>query len=140
LKSVVLKSGELKDAPSPIRELTDNEKRYLQSLVDEMYNQFVTAVAAGRRLDVETVKKLSDGRVYTGQDAKAKKLIDDLGGLQDAVEIASQMAKLSGEPKLITVPKERRSLLDLLTGDISEITPFNSFVPDNRIQFSYLWK
>jgi len=105
-----------------------------------MYSQFLTAVAEGRKLDLETVRKFSDGRVYTGKDAKSKKLVDEIGGLQDAIEIASRLAKISGEPKLVTPPKERRTLLDLLMGDVSEIIPFNSHIKETRLQFSYLWK
>ena len=140
LKNVVLKSGEFKDAPSPVRDLTDGEKKYLQNLIEDMYSQFLTAVAEGRKLDLETVRKFSDGRVYTGKDAKSKKLVDEIGGLQDAIEIASRLAKISGEPKLVTPPKERRTLLDLLMGDVSEIIPFNSHIKETRLQFSYLWK
>ena len=140
LKNVVFKSGEFKNAPSPVRDLTEEEKKYLQNLIDDMYSQFLTAVAEGRKLDLETVRKFSDGRVYTGKDAKNKKLIDEVGGLQDAIEIASKLAKISGEPKLVTPPKERRTLLDLLMGDLSEIIPLNSHTKDTRIQFSYLWK
>lgn len=140
LKSVVFKSGELKDAPSPIRELTEQEKKYLQNLIDDMYSQFLTAVAEGRKLDLETVRKFSDGRVYTGRDAKSKKLIDEIGSLQDAIDIAAKLAKISGEPKLVKSPKERKTLLDLLMGDVSSFLPFNANVRDTRIQFSYLWK
>jgi protease-4 len=140
LKNVVFKSGELKDAPSPVRELTEQEKKYLQNLIDDMYSQFLTAVAEGRKLDMETVRKFSDGRVYTGQDAKSKRLIDEIGGLQDAIELAAKLAKITGEPKVITPRKERRSVLDLLMGDISSVLPLNSGITDTRIQFSYLWK
>jgi len=140
LKSVVFKSGELKDAPSPVRELTEQEKKYLQNLIDDMYSQFLTAVAEGRKLDLETVRKFSDGRVYTGRDAKSKKLIDEVGGLQDAIDIAAKLAKITGEPKLVNPPKDRKTLLDLLMGDISSVLPFNSGIADTRIQFSYLWK
>jgi protease IV len=140
LKSVVFKSGELKDAPSPVRELTEHEKKYLQNLIDDMYSQFLTAVADGRKLDMETVRKFSDGRVYTGQDAKSKKLIDEVGGLRDAIDLAAKLAKITGEPKVITPRKERRTVLDLLMGDISSVLPLNSGITDTRIQFSYWWK
>src|SRR5881396_78608 len=130
LKNVVFKSGEFKDAPSPVRDLTEEEKKYLQNLIDDMYSQFLTAVAEGRKLDLETVRKFSDGRVYTGKDAKSKKLVDEIGGLQDAIEIASKLAKIAGEPKLVIPPKERRTLLDLLMGDVSEIIPFNSHIKE----------
>jgi len=140
LKNVVFKSGELKDAPSPVRELTEPEKKYLQNLIDDMYSQFLTAVAEGRKLDLETVRKFSDGRAYTGRDAKAKKLIDEIGGLQDAIDIAAKLARISGEPRLVNPPRDRRTLLDLLMGDISSFLPARSAFNDTRIQFSYLWR
>jgi protease IV len=139
LKSIVFKSGELKDAPSPVRELTLTEKKYLQNIIDDMYIQFVTAVAEGRRLDVEQVRGLADGRVFTGKDAKAKNLIDELGGLEEAVEITSKLAQISGEPKLVYPSKPKKGLLGLLFDDASGVLPLNSAL-DSRIQFSYVWK
>jgi protease-4 len=140
LKSVVFKSGELKDAPSPVRELTESEKKYLQNIIDDLYSQFITAVSKGRKLDLETVKRLSDGRIFTGADAKAKKLIDETGGLYDAVDLTAKLAKISGEPKLVHPPRERRTLIDLLTGDLSGLLSFPQGIQDRRIQFSFLWK
>ncbi len=139
LKNIVFKSGELKDAPSPIRELTLAEKKYLQNIIDDMYIQFLTAVAEGRKLDVEKVRQLADGRVFTGKDAKDKGLIDELGGLQEAVEITSKLVQITGEPKLVYPPKSKKGLLGLLFDDASTVLPLNSAL-DSRIQFSYVWK
>jgi len=139
LKNIVFKSGELKDAPSPIRELTVTEKKYLQNIIDDMYIQFVTAVAEGRKLDVEKVRQLADGRVFTGKDAKDKSLIDELGGLQEAVEITSKLVQITREPKLVYPPKPKKGLLGLLFDDASAVLPLNSAL-DSRIQFSYVWK
>jgi protease IV len=142
MQSVVFKSGELKDAPSPVRALTENEKKYMQSIIDDMYNQFTQAVSKGRKMDIASVKLLADGRVYTGLDAKAKKLIDEVGSFQDAVEYTAKLAQLQGEPKLVHTPKERRTLIDLLTGDVSSLFPFpfSQTMPGVQIQFSYIWK
>jgi protease IV len=139
LKNIVFKSGELKDAPSPIRELTVAEKKYLQNIIDDMYIQFLTAVAEGRKLDVEKVRQLADGRVFTGKDAKDKGLIDELGGLQEAVEFTSKLVQITGEPKLVYPPKSKKGLLGLLFDDASTVLPLNSAL-DSRIQFSYVWK
>src|SRR5215510_10059222 len=75
LKDVTFKTGEFKDSGTPTRPLTDREKVYFQGLIDDMYVQFVEAVAAGRKMDVEDVRALADGRVFTGREAKEKKLI-----------------------------------------------------------------
>jgi protease IV len=139
LKSVVFKSSELKDAGSPVREITEAEKKYLQNLIDDMYIQFVEVVAQGRKLDFGLARSLADGRVYTGKDAKAKRLIDELGTLQDAISTTARMAKLSDDPRLVYPAKERKSLLDIVLGDASSVLPLPS-VLDQRIQFSYLWK
>lgn len=139
LKNIVFKSGELKDAPSPIRELTVAEKKYLQNIIDDMYIQFLTAVAEGRKLDVDKVRQLADGRVFTGKDAKDKGLIDELGGLQEAVEITSKLVQITGEPKLVYPPRSKKGLLGLLFDDASTVLPMNSAL-DSRIQFSYVWK
>jgi protease-4 len=105
-----------------------------------MYIQFVQVVAEGRKFDLEKAKSLSDGRVFTGRDARSKKLIDEIGGLQDAIAITAKLAKITGEPHLVYPARERKGLLDLFLGDSSSVFPFGSALPDQRIQFSYLWK
>ena len=140
LKSVVLKSSELKDAGSPVRELTEEEKKYLQNIIDDMYIQFVQVVAEGRKFDLERAKSFSDGRVYTGKDAKSKKLIDEIGSLQDAIRITAKMVKITGEPHLVYPARERTGLIELFFRDASSVLPLGAALPDQRIQFSYLWK
>ncbi len=105
-----------------------------------MYQHFVSAVAAGRRLPVGEVKKLADGRVYTGQEAKANGLIDELGTLQDAVAAAGKMGGISGEPRVITPTKKSVSLLDLLLGDARSILPLDRDRSESNIRFQYLWR
>src|SRR5215813_13658685 len=79
VKDIVFKTGEFKDTGSPTRALTDNERKYFQGLIDDMYVQFVEAVSSGRKLDLEEVRSMADGRVFTGRDAKERKLIDEIG-------------------------------------------------------------
>src|SRR6267142_4425445 len=87
VKEVVFKTGELKDTGSPTRALTDRERIYFQGLIDDMYVQFVEAVASGRKLDLQEVRMMADGRVFTGRDARERKLIDEIGNFQDAVDL-----------------------------------------------------
>src|SRR5438105_8620523 len=82
LRDIVFKTGEFKDTGSPSRALTDNERKYFQGLIDDMYVQFVEAVSAGRKMDLQTVRSMADGRVFTGRDAKQRKLIDEIGNFQ----------------------------------------------------------
>jgi protease IV len=140
MESIVIKSGELKDAGSPTRPLTSAERIYFQSLIDGMYNQFVSAVAAGRKIDRAVIAKLADGRVYTGQEAKENGLVDELGTYQDAVAAAARMAGISGEPKIVTAPKKEVSLLDLLFGNASSVLSFNPDRSESHIRFQYLWR
>src|SRR5919198_1140364 len=111
LKEIVFKTGEFKDTGSPTRALTDNEKKYFQGLIDDMYVQFVEAVASGRKLDLQEVRSLADGRVFTGRDAKERKLIDEIGNFQDAVDHTAKMSGISGKPRLLRLNRPRITLL-----------------------------
>ncbi|MGQ0678494.1 MAG: signal peptide peptidase SppA [Actinomycetota bacterium] len=95
IRTTVLKSGEFKDAGSPLRELTDQEKAVFQSLVDEAYNGFVRVVAEGRDMPVARVRELADGRIYSGNQAKELDLIDQLGDRDLAFERAKDLAGAS---------------------------------------------
>src|SRR5207247_7778683 len=111
LKDVVFKTGEFKDTGSPSRALTENERKYFQGLIDDMYVQFLEAVASGRKLDLQEVRSLADGRVFTGRDAKGRKLIDEIGNFQDAVDLTAKLAGISGKPRLIRLSRRRVTLL-----------------------------
>jgi protease IV len=141
MQSVVIKSGALKDAGSGSRPLTEEEKVYFQSLINNMYGQFVAAVASSRNMKVEEVRKLADGRVYTGQEAKANRLVDEIGTFQDAVDAAAKMAGIQGEPKLLSPAKKSFSLLDLVMGDTgSALKTLNPNRSESHIRFEYLWR
>jgi protease-4 len=140
LKNIVFKTGEFKDTGSGSRALTENEKKYFQGLIDDMYVQFVEAVASGRKLDLQEVRLLADGRVFTGRDAKARKLIDDVGNFQDAVDLTAKLAGISGKPRLIRLNRQRVTLFDVLTSDLSRLAPFNGQSMKSQIKFQYLWK
>lgn len=138
--AVVFKSGEFKDSGSPTRPMTPAEKTYFQGLIDNMYNQFVAAVASGRKMDEKSVRKLADGRVFTGLEAKQLGLIDELGTFQDALAAAAKLAGISGEPRLITPPKKKFSLLDLMFGDSRSALSLNPDRSESHIRFAYLWR
>src|SRR5213593_1957113 len=140
LKDIVFKTGEFKDTGSAARALTDNEKKYFQGLIDDMYVQFVEAVASGRKLDLQEVRSMADGRVFTGRDARERKLIDDIGNFQDAVDLTAKLAGISGKPRLIRLSRRRVTLLDVLTTDLSRFVPFNGRSMKSQIKFQYIWK
>lgn len=87
-------SGKLKDAGSPYRELTPEERAYFQSLVADLFDQFVTDVAEGRKLPPDKIKEIADGRVLTGRQAQTEGLVDGLGGLEDAKNLLKKLADI----------------------------------------------
>src|SRR5207247_9260963 len=134
------KSGAFTHTGAATRPSTDSEKACLQSMIDDMYVQFVAAVASGRRLDIQDIRARADGRVFTGRGAKERKLIDEIGNFQDAVDLTARLAGLSGKPHLIQVGRQRVTLLDVLTSDLSRILPFQGKSLKSEIRFQYLWK
>ena len=119
IKGVVLKSGEHKDIGSPFREMTPEEKRLIQSVIDNVHQQFIQAVADGRKIDRLKVAQVADGRILTGEQAKQLGLVDQLGNLQDAIDTAAKMVGIEGKP-LVLYPKKKFSLLELLVEGITE--------------------
>jgi protease-4 len=109
LKGYSIKSGVNKDIGSPLRPLTPEGKAILQSLVDNVHAQFVSAVAKGRRMPEEKVRGLADGRVYSGEQAKKLGLVDVLGTMEDAVDLAAKRAGIEGKPELIYARHEEKS-------------------------------
>ena len=107
-KSIVIKSGEFKDAGSPTRPLTEAERVYFQILIDNMYNQFVSAVAAGRKMKEDRLSEDSPTAAsIPGQEAKENGLVDEVGNLQDAMAAAAKMAGISGEPRVVPPRRNR---------------------------------
>ncbi len=104
---VTIKSGKLKDLGNPFREMTDEERSFFQSMMDEVHEQFIAAVAQGRGLKVEEVRPWADGRILTGARAKELKLVDELGNFSDAVKLAAALGGIEGEPRLQYPPEER---------------------------------
>ena len=141
LKEVIFTAGELKDAGDPARDMTPAEQRYLQGLVDEMYGQFIRDVADGRKLKVDDVKGLASGRVWTGEQALGLKLIDQIGGFQTAVDQTAKAVGIRGEPSLVHPEEKKRTLLDILFGDFSQLLPAQArMLQTNNPGFFYLWR
>ena len=114
---VVVKAGAFKDTPSFARAMTPEERRVLQALLDDVHGQFIGAVAAGRQLDRREVAGFADGRVFSGVQAKALRMVDALGGLEDAIDAAAMLAGLPKPPRVIG-PRRRISILDLLRSQL----------------------
>jgi protease-4 len=140
LQNIVIKTGSYKDTGSPTRPLTDEERAYIQSLVDSMHNQFISAVAVSRNMKEEDVRKLADGRVFTGQEAVENGLVDEIGSYGDAIAEAARLAGIEGEPKILRPVRKSVSLLDLLLGDVKSVLSLNSDRSESHIRFQYLWR
>jgi len=114
MKSFTLKTGKFKDVGSPSRPMSDEEKTMLQSVIESTHSQFVRAVAEGRKLPEDKVREIADGRIFSGEQALANKLVDRLGTMQDALDEAGRLGGIAGEPGVIKPPKKKSFLLDML--------------------------
>jgi len=140
LKDVVIKTGEFKDTGNPARDLTPSEQAYMQSLIDNMFGQFIQAVAEGRGLKYDDVKSFANGKVWTGEQAKSMKLIDTVGDFETAVSDTAKSVGIKGEPTLVRPEKDRKTLMDLLLGDVSQYLPTKEKMLEQQVGFYYLWK
>ena len=120
MKAFTLKTGKFKDAGSPVRAMTADERQMLQGVIDSTHGQFIRAVAEGRRLPVEEVRLIADGRIFSGEQALALKLVDRIGTLQDAIEEAGRLGGIEGEPAVIRPPKKKTPVFDLLVETTAE--------------------
>lgn len=118
LRQVVYKSGEFKDILSPARDATASEKKILQSFVDEAYQGFVDVIVEGRDLPRKKVLDIADGRIYSGRQALKLGLIDELGGMEDAIDAAIDLAGLSDG--LVVRYRHGGSFSDLLLNQVEK--------------------
>src|SRR6266704_1600797 len=123
LKDVTMKAGEFKDTGNPTREMTPMEREYMQGLVDNMHTQFIQAVADGRHAKEDDIRAIANGKVWTGEQAFSLKLVDQIADFEGAVKDTARAVNISGEPTLVYPPKQGRSGLDLLFGDVSDYLP-----------------
>jgi protease-4 len=120
LKAFTIKAGKFKDVGSPVHPMTAEERAMLQGVIDSTHGQFIRAVAEGRKLPEAQVRAIADGRIFSGEQALALKLVDKLGTLQDAVDEAGRLGGIQGEPELIKPPKKKKQMMDLLVESAAE--------------------
>jgi protease-4 len=125
LRFEVVKSGEFKDMGSYSRRMTERERKLLQSVIDDTYDQFVEVLVENRNLPREEVLKIADGSIFTGRQAKKLGLVDELGDLEDAIKIAGKMAGIEGPPKTIKERVRRITWFDLLTQKLADLANLN---------------
>ena len=114
LKSITLKSGKFKDIGSSTRPMTPEERNFLQNIIMEMREQFIEDIAKGRDMKIDTIRPLADGRVFTGRKAKDLGLIDEIGTLEDTIDLAGKMVGLGEKPSVLYPRKRRGGMLDRL--------------------------
>ena len=140
LKNVAITHGELKDAGDPTRDLTPKEQAYFQSLVDNMYGQFVHDVAVGRHSSDDKITPLATGQVWTGEQAQPLGLIDAQGGFREALIDTARSVGIKGEPNIVRPNKEKHGLLGLLSDNADELFPNPSQLLNRSPGFYFLWK
>ena len=140
LKNITIHAGELKDAGDPTRDLTPKEEAYFQSLVDNMYGQFVHDVATGRHTTDDVIKPLATGQVWTGEQALGLHLIDVQAGFRTALMDTARDAGISGEPKIVRPSKSKNNIFATLNDDADNLFPNPSKLLDHAPGFYFMWK
>ena len=118
-KPEIFKSGPYKDILSSDRPITPEERAIIQSMIEDIYSQFIDVIAQGRNFDYEKAKSLADGRIYTGRQAKEVGLVDELGNMYDAIDGAAQLAGIKGEPEIVEY--KDKSPISMLLGNVGDV-------------------
>jgi protease-4 len=134
VEGVVIKSGKYKDVGSPLRKMSEEERGLLQSVMDDVHRQFIEAVAEGRAIELTDAQALADGRIFTGRQAKEAKLVDELGDLEDAIQLAADVVGIEGEPKVVE-PRRRFSIRELLESQFTGLFPKLDFHPGVNLKY-----
>ena len=138
LRPEVIKAGQYKDTGSPVRPMSKKERRLLQEVVADVHQQFIEAIAEGRKLPVEEVRKVADGRILTGRQAHRLHLIDQLGGLQASIDHLARKVGISGSPKIVR-EKKRINFLDWILNAAINQPIIKKYLPTSHSPLQYLW-
>lgn len=111
----VIKAGKFKDIGAGFRPLTGEERNILETFAENIHEQFIGDVAAGRKdkIDIEKLRSIADGQFFTGEKAKEMGLVDTIGNFYDAVKIAAEMGGIKTEPELVYPKKKWGGLVDV---------------------------
>ena len=134
VKTEVIKSGRHKDIASVFRGIKKEEREILQGVLDNVHEQFIKAVAEGRKMLIEDVKRIADGRVFTGEQALKAGLVDEIGNLEDAIKAAAKLTGIKGEPSVVS-KEERFSLIHILRDKMPK--EFSDMVPSVKIKYMF---
>ena len=117
IDAITIKSGKLKDAGTPFRQMTPEDREYFQNLMDDVHRQFIAIVEKERKLPHDSVLAYADGRVFTGEQALQRHLVDTLGTFEDAVRITAKLVGIKEQPTIVRERKRVFSLLDRIFGE-----------------------
>ncbi|HTZ18002.1 MAG TPA: signal peptide peptidase SppA [Dissulfurispiraceae bacterium] len=134
IKTEVVKSGRHKDLASVFRGIGTEEREILQGVMDDVHEQFIAAVAAGRKMPIDKVREISDGRIFSGRQAVSVGLVDEVGDLSYAVKAAGKLAGIEGEPEVVS-KTEKGTLSRLLEGKMPE--EISRVLPDISLKYMY---
>ncbi len=139
VKSYVIKSGKFKDIGYPTRDMNPEDFKVIQEVVDSIYNQFVKAVSEGRRMPIEKVRALADGRVFSGLQARQLGLVDRIGNLEDAIAFMARRLGVRGKPQVIYARKPRERLWRFFFKSLFGKWAQPLLAPPDVSPFYYLW-
>lgn len=134
-----VKSSEHKDIASPFRPMSEKERKILQSIIDETYGQFVDAVAQGRKMDRKKALALADGRIFSGSQAKAQGLVDQMGNLEAAIAKAASLAGIQGKPRVLYEEDPFQKIFSLLAQE-SGARFWEASFSKFGLGLAYLWE
>ncbi len=135
IKTEVIKSGKHKDIASVFRGIGKEERDILQSLMNDVHEQFISDVAESRKLSKENVRKIADAKVFSGKQAIDIGLVDELGDLQHAIKVAANLAGIEGEPEVV-IKKKKSPFLELIEGNVVET--FFRLIPRFELKYEYM--
>ena len=139
-----IKSGDMKSIGSPLKKMSDAERKVLYDIVDEMYTRFVNIIAVGRNMEIEEVKRLADGRIYTGKQAVDNGLVDQLGYIEDAITLAKDItglkeAKIIKYKRMFNLAEIFEGSMDNLFGNRTIKFSLHASADNDFPGFMYLW-
>ncbi|MDQ7033206.1 MAG: signal peptide peptidase SppA [Desulfonauticus sp.] len=135
IEEQTIASGKLKNAGTPFRPLTPEEKKYFKEIIQNLYSQFVRTVCKQRHLPLKKVQPIADGRAITGEQALKLGLIDELGNFEHALLVLQHMLNLKKTPRLVEGPPKENSLLNKILG----LTNLNNLSKLTKSQFGPTW-
>jgi len=122
IKETTIKSGDLKDSGNPFRDVNNKDSVYFQDIIDNTFTQFTEVVAKERKMNLDTLMKYANGRVFTGLQAKEYGLVDSLGTFEDAIRITAGIAGIEGEPRIIREKKRISIFEEILGSKFEDVT------------------